>query len=440
MTPSTAARIPNTTVSFTSMLKQAVVDANDESFGRLEDAIIKLRNDQYPLLIGLVVDAGDNRVFVPASDVIKLDADRIRLRIARKDLRPFERRDGAVLLKQDVLGHRLIDIDRRALVKAYDIRLAATPEGWAAIGLDVHKNRWFQLGAHENHPARDWHAFLLLIGDQKILKSFSKSSRIGRLKPAQIADIIEGASAQEQDLLLAQVHADPDLEADVFEELDEDRQAQLFKTRSDQEIADVLSRMRADDVADAVMDLPQDRRRKVLDLLPQPQHKKVLTLLGYHDATAGGLMGTDYLALSEEHSIGDALQKLRAATTHQPEALTTIHSLHSDGTLAGTLGLVRALQLDPATLLRDAADPDTIIASPEDDIIAVTTRMADFNLLTLPVLDPSGRILGIVTVDDALEAAIPRDWSRRGHGQSTPRPRRLEMPKPEPPPVVGQDP
>ena len=86
MTPSTAARIPNTTVSFTSMLKQAVVDANDESFGRLEDAIIKLRNDQYPLLIGLVVDAGDNRVFVPASDVIKLDADRIRLRIARKDL------------------------------------------------------------------------------------------------------------------------------------------------------------------------------------------------------------------------------------------------------------------------------------------------------------------------------------------------------------------
>jgi len=106
-------------------------------------------------------------------------------------------------------------------------------------------------------------------------------------------------------------------------------------------------------------------------------------------------------------------KKLRAATTHQPEALVTIHALRSDGTLAGTLGLVRALQLDPATLLREAADPQTVVASPEDDIIAITTRMADFNLLSLPVLDASGRILGIVTVDDALEAAIQRDWFHR---------------------------
>jgi CBS domain-containing protein len=416
VTTSRAAVTPGTIISLCSMLKHAVVDAKDKPFGRLEDAITRLRDDQYPLLTGLVIRAGGSRVFVPASDVISIDADRIRLRTARVDMRPFERRDGEVLLKQDVLGHRLIDVDRRCLVKAYDIRLTATAEAWAAIGLDVHKNRWFQFGAHENHPARDWHSFLPLIGNQGSLRTRFASSRIRRLKPAQIADIIEGASAQEQDLLLAQVHADPELEADVFEELDDDRQAQLLKTRSDRDIADVLSRMRADDVADAVMDLPQDRRRKVLELLPQAQNTKVLGLLSYHDATAGGLMGTDYLALPEEHSIADALQKLRGATTQQPEALTTIHSLHSDGTLAGTLGLVRALQLDPATLLREAADPDTVVASPEDDIIAVTTRMADFNLLSLPVLDPSGRILGIITVDDALEAAIPRDWSRRESG------------------------
>ncbi|WP_316311289.1 CBS domain-containing protein, partial [Clavibacter michiganensis] len=101
------------------------------------------------------------------------------------------------------------------------------------------------------------------------------------------------------------------------------------------------------------------------------------------------------------------------AKTHQPEALTMIHTLRGDGTLIGTLTLVRALQSAPETLLRDAADPHLVIASPNDDIIAVTTRMADFNLLSLPVVDADKRILGIVTVDDALEAAIPRDWSRR---------------------------
>ena len=419
MTIRTTARTPDT-ASLSSMLKHAVVAANDKPLGQLEDAIARLRGDQYPLLSGLIVGMPGSRAVVPASEIISIDADRIRLRSADVDLRPFEPRNDEVLLKRDVLGHRLIDLDHMALVNAYDVRLVATAEGWAVIGLDAHKNRWFHFGAHEHHPARDWHAFLLLIGDRHSLQTRFDSSQVRRLKPAQIADIIEGASPQEQDLLLDQVRADPELEADVFEELDDDKQARLLRTRDDRDVADVLSRMRADDAADAVMELPQDRRRKILDLLPHPQNAKVVALLGYHDATAGGLMGTDYLALSEEHSIADALQKLRVATTQQPEALTTIHSLHADGTLAGTLGLVRALQLDPATLLREAADPDTVVASPDDDIIAVTTRMADFNLLSLPVLDASGRMLGIITVDDALEVAIPRDWSRRGSGHQTP--------------------
>jgi Mg/Co/Ni transporter MgtE len=67
-------------------------------------------------------------------------------------------------------------------------------------------------------------------------------------------------------------------------------------------------------------------------------------------------------------------------------------------------------------LLRDAADRHLVVASPGDDIVTVTTRMADFNLLSLPVVDTDNKMLGIVTVDDALEAAIPRDWMRRRSG------------------------
>lgn len=157
----------------------------------------------------------------------------------------------------------------------------------------------------------------------------------------------------------------------------------------------------------------------MLGLLPSAQNAKVMALLGYNAATAGGLMGTDYLALPESQSVADALAMLREATTQQPEALNTIHTLRADGSLVGTLTLVRALQLDPATMLSDAADADIVVAAPDDDIIVVTTRMADFNLLTLPVLDSDGRVLGIVTVDDALEAAIPRDWYRRASGRPT---------------------
>lgn len=400
-------------LSLSSLLKHAVIDGEGRALGELSDVVARLRNNEYPLLSGLVIGLGDAGHFVPMSEVRSIDDEAIRLRDAKVDPRPFRRRDGELLLKENILGHRLIDVPHSALVKAYDVRLTPAADGWLVTGLDVHKGRWFQFGRHEGHRARDWHSFLLLMGDQSSPGSRSPARRVTKLKPAQIADIIESASSREEDILLSQVHEDPELEADVFEELDDNKQAKLLHARNDEEVAALLSRMRADDAADAVMDLAQDRRMGVIDLLPEAQKAKVVALLGYHEATAGGLMGPDFLALPEDRTIGDALQAVRSAMTHQPEALTTIHTLHEDGSLAGTITLVRALQSAPDTLLREAADPRLVVALPDDDIIAVTRRMADFNLLSLPVVDDEKRILGIVTVDDALEAAIPRDWLRR---------------------------
>jgi CBS domain-containing protein len=422
----TGARAAHAELSLSALLKRPVLNGDGEGSGFLLDVIVRLRDEKYPTLTGLVVNIAGRAHRVPVQDLTGLDPAPIRLRAEAQAPDPFVRGEGEVLLRQDVLCHRLIDTARSSLVKAYDIRLTPTDGGWMATGLDVHKHSWFSFGAHEHHPARDWLGFVLLLGAHSQSKAQSLPRWLGRLRPAQIADMIEAASIQERGALLAEVHSDPVLEASVFEELDEDKQAELLRGRSDQEVADVLSRMRADDVADAVMELPQGRRLKVLELLPQPQKSKVLTLLGYNPATAGGLMGTDFLALPEDSTVGDALQAVREAVTHQPEALTTIHSLQADGVLAGTLSLVRAIQRDPAMLLRHAAEPNAIYASSDDDIVAVTTRMADFNLLSLPVLDGSGRIIGIITVDDALEAAIPRDWARRETAQGAAKPAMLQ--------------
>lgn len=400
-------------LSLSSLLKHAVIDGEGGALGKLLDVVTTVRDGDYPVLEGLVVGIGGTGYFIPMSDVVEIDPRTVRLRTAKIDLRPFTQRNGELLLKENVLGHRLIDIARSTLVKAYDVRLAATDGGWRATGLDVHKESWFHFGRHDEHPARDWRSFLLLMGDKRDSGLRALGSRLKRLSPAQIADIIESASSGEQDALLAQVHEDPELEADVFEELADGKQAKLLGARGNTEVAELLGRMRADDAADAVMDLPQARRAPVLELLPDPQKTKVMTLLGFNEATAGGLMGPDFLALDENRTIGDALAALRSATTLQPEALNVIHVLRADGSLSGTLSLVRALQSDAACPLRDAIEASLVVASPEDDIVTVTTRMADYNLLSLPVVDAGMRMVGIVTVDDALEAAIPREWARR---------------------------
>jgi CBS domain-containing protein/sporulation protein YlmC with PRC-barrel domain len=400
-------------LSLSSLLRHAVIDASGQALGKLSDVVTRMRGEDYPLLTGLVIGLGNSGYFVPMSDVISIDHRAIRLRSAKIDLRPFEAREGELLLKRNVLGNRLIDVARSSLVRAYDVRLTLASDGWVATGLDVHKGSWFHFGRHEDHSARDWHSFLLLESGDRDPGSRATSNQLNKLNPAQIADIIESASASEESILLDRVHEDLELEADVFEELEDNKQFKLLQVRTDQDVAALLSRMRADDAADAVMDLAHDRRKMVIDLLPEAQKTKILTLLGYHEATAGGLMGPDFLAISENKTVGDALGAIRVSTTQQPEALTVIYTLADDGSLRGTLSLVRALQCPEDTILRDAADPNVVLSSPNDDIITVTTRMADFNLLSLPVVDKNKMLLGIVTVDDALEAAIPRDWSRR---------------------------
>ena len=162
-----------------------------------------------------------------------------------------------------------------------------------------------------SHQFEDWANFEPLIGHAGSALLRGPFARIRRLKPAQIADLLEEASKAEETEILGQVHADPELEADVFEELDEDLATRLLGARTDAEIAGVLARMRADDAVDAISELPQRRRQPVLDLLPIGQRTKVLTLMGFNPTSAGGLMGVDFLAVACNVTVGEALEAVK---------------------------------------------------------------------------------------------------------------------------------
>lgn len=402
-----------TEISLSALLKNGVVEVDQKQCGRVDDIIVRLRRNEYAPVTVIVVRQGADRKFVLAENIVRIRANAVELKSEQFGFRPAPLDQDEVSLRTEILSQRVIDLGHSALVKVYDVRIERHGEGWAAVALDVHRSRWFDFGSHATHRARDWREFLPLARVGEFAASPLSPSWIGRLKPAQIADLIEAATTDEQDKLLEQVHSDPELEADVFEELEEESQAQVFKSLDDAEVADVLSRMRADDAADAVMELAQDRREAVLDLLPAPEKRKVMTLLGYNEATAGGLMGTEFLALPEDSMVAEALERIGAATTHQPEALVTIHCVDADGKLTGVLGIIQALQADPKSALKDAADHHVVAASPDDDISTVVARMADFNLLSLPVVNEEGILIGVVTVDDALEAALPTHWANR---------------------------
>jgi CBS domain-containing protein len=407
------------TLRLSRLLKRSLADRTGESLGRLSDVIVRLQDPDYPLVTGLVAAVGGRQVFVPAEQVSDMEADPLRLSSAKLDLRRFERRDGEVLLRADVLGHRLIDVANARLVRAADLELARDDGSWVLAGVDTRHRprRLFGLLGPQAEPEdaqfRDWHDFEWLIGHAGSALLRGRFARVRRLKPAQIADLLEEASKEEETEILGRVHADPELEADVFEELDEDQATRLLGARTDPEIAAVLSRMRADDAADAVAELPQPRRQPVLDLLPAGQRTKVLTLLGYNATSAGGLMGVDYVTGPTTATVAEALEKIRQATTLQPEALTSVHAVDADGGLRGVADLVKLLQSPPDATLIDISDTDPVRVGADTDVMDVAVLMTDYNLITIPVVDSERRLLGVITVDDVLEVTLPEDWRRR---------------------------
>jgi CBS domain-containing protein len=406
------------TLHLSELLRRPLTDRGGEPIGRLSDVIVRLRGPENPLVTGMVATVGGREVYVPVEQVGSFGGDTVQLTSARLDLRAFERRDGEVLLRADVLGHRLIDVENALLLKAADLEIEERAGDWVLAGVDTRRRSRRLFGVSRADPRfREWSKFEPLIGHGGSALARSPFARIRKLKPAQIADLLEDASKEEESEILGRVHADPELEADVFEELDEDLATRLLGARTDAEIAEVLSRMRADDAADAIAELPQRRRQPVLDLLPHGQRTKVLTLMGFNPTSAGGLMGVEFLAVPAGARVREALAAVASSGNLQPEALTSVHALDSDGLLCGVARLVSLVQADPESLIQDIYDDDPVRIGTDTDVVDVAVLMSDYNLITIPVVDERRKMIGVITVDDVLEVTLPEDWRRREAAQ-----------------------
>jgi CBS domain-containing protein len=406
-------------IHLSQLLHAPMVTPSEEAVGRVDDIIVRLRSaETYPLVTGIVAGVVGRRVFVGSGSIWRIDPDRVTLVHNEIDPRRFERRPGDVLLRSDLLGYRLIDVTAGELVRAYDVELENSREGWVLARLDTRRPpRLFGLlKTPGGYASRDWKAFEPLIGHRQSIAVRRVFGRVAALKPAQIADLLEEANETEGGEILDRVRSYPDLEADVFEELDPDKASRLLDDMPDGEVAALLSRMRADDAAGAIMDLRQSRRRRVLEVLPAPQRTKVITLLGFNPDSAGGLMNVDIVCCGIWATAGEALALIGTAQGVAPEALLQIHVLNEQGQLAGVVPVTALLQTNPADVVAILMDSNPIQVAADAELADIAVLMADYNLHAIPVVDDKDHMLGVVTVDDVLKAILPEHWRRREPG------------------------
>jgi len=266
---------------------------------------------------------------------------------------------------------------------------------------------------HEGRAFVDWAQVEPFVGHVPTSRLLMPLRGLRRLHPAEIADLVEQASHEEGEEIITAVHADPELEADVFEELNTEHQVEFLRARSDADAAAVLAGMGADDAADLITELDQERRAPILSLLPPAKQAKVRALLSYSPESAGGLMSPDFVAVGEAATVTEALAAVRSAAELSPQVLADVFVTDASGRLVGAVPLVSLIQARGNGGVAKLVQRGDTALELGDDLPEVARMMTDFNLSVAPVVDDGHRIVGVISVDDLLEAILPDSWRRR---------------------------
>ena len=398
------------------MLGRPIRDREGLRIATVKDIIVRLGEEEHPPVTGLVARYRRRDFFLSRWRIAELNSNGVRLNSDILDLRPFVRRENEVLLARDVLDKQLIDVDGKRVVRVNDVQIIEAAEEWRVTGADVSlQGLWRRLapagfvGTSKPVEVIDWSDVGYLATDAATVQLKSSSGKLARLHPVEIARLAEALSYHHGSEVVESL--DDETAAETLEEMPAERQARILGDMDEERAADILEWMSPDEAADVLGDLPEEKAEELLGLMEHDEQAEVAELLPYEDDTAGGLMTTEFVTLPRQLSVGEALARLREMA-ETPNMIYYLYVVEAEGSwqLVGVIALRSLILADPSAPLEEVMRTEFQTGYADESAKAVAQRIAEYNLLALPVVDDTGDILGIITVDDAMEFLLPKDW------------------------------
>nr|MBC7245529.1 magnesium transporter [Chloroflexota bacterium] len=412
------------TTYLSQILGKPVWNARGERLGRCADVLVAGAETPFPFVRALALRNGQEPRLIPAEAIAWLSPS-IILNIVEPPV--YEKRGDELWLARQVLDRQIVDIEGRRLVRVNDLQLARTCPGgpYCLAGVDIGTRGLLRrLGLEaplsllfkflHREPAEaiiPWSEVAPLQADAPIRLRISHD-KISEMHPADIADIIEDLDRPMGQALLQTL--DNETIADTMEELEPELQASILGTLPPERAADVLEEMGPDEAADVLADLRPTDRAKLLDLMEDEDASEVEKLLAYPEESAGGIMTTEYVTIPMNLTVSEALDYLRhSPAAQEDEALYYIYVLNEQHKLQGVISLRELVLASPDEPVAEIMETDVIKVGPFEPQSEVARLVAKYNLLAIPVLDEHNVMLGIVTVDDALDHVLPTAWKKR---------------------------
>ncbi len=403
-------------VSAAALVGRPVHDGRGVEVGRVVDLVVRWAGDPYPPVTGLVMRVGRRHAYVPIAKISEISTERVTLSSTRLDLRDFERRDGEVVLNRDVVDHQLVDVDGRRVVRASDLYLADVAGVFRLVGVDV----GFQTLIRRLGPTRwrrrptpervlDWGA-IQSFGAQGParrgpMRLHSPNQALRRLRPAELADLLEELGRDERQELLAVL--DSETAADALEEMAPEELGALLRESEPDRAAALIAEMEPDEAVDALRDLEPDEAEELLAGMPPARAESLRTLLLYREGTAGGLMTTNLILVRPDQRVSEVRRILRTQAEHQADVDAVI-IVDGDGCVVHDLGLFELLVAAGDDLVGEVAGPpEPISVLPDASLGDVIEQFVDSRGSSVLVVDDDGRPVGRILGDDLVDALLP---------------------------------
>lgn len=415
------------------ILGKPVHDSVGQPMGRIVDLAITIEEPfggEFPPVTLVLVRAGNAMLrlrwemiadisSLEQGNVCLLDQPRARVTIGQE-------KEGKVYLRRDVLDKQILDVSNARLVRVNDVFLIEKDGALRAAGVDVSLRGLLRRIRMENvvsalmqklklsFPRQQipWNQVEIMRGESggKLISKVP-TDKLSKLHPTDLAAIVHQMTPAQRSELIDQL--DDETAAMALEEADDEIAAEIVQNMDIERAADIIEEMDPDEAADVLGEMDdQSAANAILEKFEDAEDAAdIKHLLSYPENSAGGHMNSDVIALNQNWTCGEAIAFLRA---EQPE-VETLHYLHlqdEDERLTGMILLGQMVLAEPETPMRDLMEEDLITVEPEASIEDCARLIAKYDLISLPVVDLNGVLLGIVTVDDVWDEMAPEAWRR----------------------------
>jgi magnesium transporter len=399
----------------TELLGLKVYDLKGRRLGFVKDAAIvplihPSRVDRF--LIG----GGWSWLTIKHDQVRSLSLDGIHL----KDelLTPYHSDEYMLRLVRDLLDQQIIDGHGRKVVRVTDVTFKIQHEQDGdllnIIEVDVGLRSMFRRLVQgvisrrlirrlqtviPPHSIRWEHCSIIEADPQRRLRLNVSNEILERMHPADLADIVEDLSPDEREAIFETI--DSEVAAEALTEVEPEIQASILESLETEKAADIVEEMAPHEAADALAELEDQTSEEILEEMEPEPKTEVEELLEFPEHSAGGLMNTEYVALSEGATVAEAMEALKP---HEEilETLNTLFLVDQDGRLTASVPLAKLFIAAGATPLKDLASEPLLLVDVKEKQDRITEIFDKYNLLALPVVDESGKLAGAITADEVI--------------------------------------